>query len=149
MTYDLESRIEDHIENITYKQRPVNFDENYKLLMDLFYSYYQLYRYIVQQKIEHNIIENWTLIIFESIQKYITSPSFDNLVLRIQVMETFTKFTNNILIDEKVSFLFQKEGIDEGLISNGIDSRFHAIFSKQDEKWTNVFSATHIWSRLK
>ena len=148
MIYDLESKIEDHIENITYKQRPVNFDENYKLLMDLFYSYYQLYRYILQQKIEHNIIENWKIIIFESIQKYIISPSFDNLVLRIQVMETFTKFTNNILIDEKVSFLFQKEGI-KGLTCNGIDSRFHAIFSKQDEKWGNVFSATHIWSRLK
>jgi len=148
MTYDLESKIEDHIENITYKQRPVNFDENYKLLMDLFYSYYQLYRYIVQQKIEYNIIKNWTLVIFESIQKYITSPSFDNLVLRIQVMETFTKFTNNILIDEKVPFLFQKEGI-KGLMFNGIDSRFHAIFAKQDKKWGNVFHATHIWSRLK
>ncbi len=27
-------------------------------------------------------------------------------------METFTKFTNNILIDEKVSFMFEKEGIN-------------------------------------
>ena len=112
MICDLEIKIEDHIDNITYKQRPVNFDENYKLLMDLFYSYYQLYRYIVQQKIEDTIIENWKIIIFESIQKYITLPSFDNLVLRIQVIETFTKFTNNILIDEKVSFMFEKEGIN-------------------------------------
>tara|TARA_B100001094_G_scaffold324827_1_gene378055 strand:+ start:969 stop:1121 length:153 start_codon:yes stop_codon:yes gene_type:complete len=50
MICDLEIKIEDHIDNITYKQRPVNFDKNYKLLMDLFYSYYQLYRYILQQK---------------------------------------------------------------------------------------------------